>query len=63
MTISSDGPSLSQQKTETYLSQVQDVECISGAQSSDQLLAVALKNTNYLRLYDIQQLKVLLVDF
>lgn len=51
-------PTLSLQKSETYLAQVQDVEFISGAEPSDQLLAVALKNTNYLRLFDVHQLKV-----
>lgn len=57
-TTSTDEPSLQLQKSTTYLSQVQDVEFIPGAESSDQLLAVALKNTNYLRLFDIYQLKV-----
>ncbi len=53
-----DESSLSLQKSETYLSQVQDVEFIPGAQPSDQLLSVALKNSNYLRLFDVGQLKV-----
>jgi len=46
------------QKSTTYLSQVQDVEFIPGAEPTDQLLAVALKNTNYLRLFDVHLLKV-----
>lgn len=53
-----DEPSLQLQKSTTYLSQVQDVDFIPGAEPSDQLLAVALKNTNYLRLFDVYQLKV-----
>ncbi|KAL0031808.1 hypothetical protein WJX79_008498 [Trebouxia sp. C0005] len=52
-----DEPSLQLQKSTTYLSQVQDVDFIPGAEPSDQLLAVALKNTNYLRLFDVYQLK------
>lgn len=55
---STDEPSLQLQKSETYLSQVQDVEFIPGAEPTDQLLAVALKNTNYLRLFDVHLLKV-----
>lgn len=58
MNISAHEPSFSLQKSETYLSQVQDVEFIPGAEPSDQVLAVALKNTNYLRLFDILLLKV-----
>ncbi|KAL0056020.1 hypothetical protein WJX82_006755 [Trebouxia sp. C0006] len=54
---STDEPSLQLQKSTTYLSQVQDVEFIPGAEPSDQLLAVALKNTNYLRLFDVHELK------
>ncbi|DBB06686.1 TPA: hypothetical protein ACH3X1_012194 [Trebouxia sp. C0004] len=54
---STNEPSLQLQKTTTYLSQVQDVVFIPGAEPSDQLLAVALKNTNYLRLFDVHQLK------
>lgn len=57
MNISAHEPSFSLQKSETYLSQVQDVEFIPGAEPSDQVLAVALKNTNYLRLFDILLLK------
>ena len=54
-----DGPFLKLLRSETYLSQVQDVEFIPGTGPSQQLLAVALKNTNYLRLFDIIQLKVI----
>ena len=53
-----DGPAFKLLKSETYVSQVQDVEFITSAGQSDQLLAVALKSTNYLRLFDMLQLKV-----
>ena len=53
-----DGPQCRLLKSETYLSQVQDVEFIPGAEQSNQLLAVALKSTNYLRLFDMLHLKV-----
>ena len=54
-----DEVSFSLQKSETYLSQVQDVEIIPGSTApQQQLLVVALKNTNYLRIYDPIGLKV-----
>ena len=55
---SADEASFSLKKSETYLSQVQDVEFIPGAGPSEQLVVIALKNTNYLRLYDPIKLKV-----
>lgn len=58
-TSGTDGPEFKLLKSETYISQVQDVEFIPGAEQPHQLLAVALKSTNYLRLYDMLQLKVL----
>lgn len=57
-TSGSAGPEFKLLRSETYLSQVQDVEFIPGAEPSQQLLAVALKSTNYLRLFNIVQLKV-----
>ena len=54
-----DGPEFKLLNSVTYMSQVQDVEFIPGAELSDQLLAVALKSTNYLRLFDMLQLKVI----
>lgn len=54
-----DGPEFKLLKSETYVSQVQDVEFIPAVQQPDQLLAVALKSTNYLRLFDMLRLKVL----
>ena len=58
LSSSIDSTPLQPLKTETYVSQVQDVEFIPAA-DTQQLLAVALKNTNYLRIYDFGQLKVL----
>lgn len=58
-TSGTSGPEFKLLKSETYISQVQDVEFIPGAEQSHHLLAVALKSTNYLRLYDMLQLKVL----
>lgn len=54
-----DAPSIELQRTESYLSQVQDVEFVP-AQGPEQksLLVIALKNTNYLRLYDTETFKV-----
>lgn len=54
-----DNPEFKLLKSETYVSQVQDVEFIASAGQSDPLLAVALKSTNYLRLFDMLQLKVI----
>ena len=53
-----DEPSFSLQKSETYLSQVQDVEFIPDAAPAEELVVIALKNTNYLRLYDPTKFKV-----
>ena len=54
-----DNPSIELQRTESYLSQVQDVEFVP-AQGPERncLLVIALKNTNYLRLYDVETFKV-----
>lgn len=57
-TSGTDSPDFKLLKSETYVSQVQDVEFIQSPEPSQQLLAVALKNTNYLRLFDMLQLKV-----
>lgn len=57
-TSGTDSPDFKLLKSEMYVSQVQDVEFIQSAEPSQQLLAVALKNTNYLRLFDMFQLKV-----
>ena len=54
-----DNPEFKLLKSETYVSQVQDVEFIASAGQSDPLLAMALKSTNYLRLFDMLQLKVI----
>ncbi|KAL3139799.1 hypothetical protein ABBQ38_004100 [Trebouxia sp. C0009 RCD-2024] len=56
-TSGTDSPDFKLLKSETYVSQVQDVEFIQSPEPSQQLLAVALKNTNYLRLFDMLQLK------
>ena len=54
-----DNPSIQLLRTETYLSQVQDIEFVPAeGQPQSSLLVIALKNTNYLRLYDIEKLKV-----
>ena len=57
-TSSTDHPEFKLLKSETFVSQVQDVEFIPGPETATELLAVALKNTNYLRLFDLEQLKV-----
>lgn len=57
-TSAKDVPDFELLKSETYVSQVQDVEFIQNPEESRQLIAVALKNTNYLRLFDMLQLKV-----
>lgn len=58
--VTADGASIELLKTETFLSQVQDVEFIAGhAKHETAVLALALKTTNYLRLYDLNTLKVI----
>lgn len=54
-----DTPSIELLRTEAYLSQVQDIEFVpTHGQENSSMLVIALKNTNYLRLYDIESLKV-----